>query len=514
MDWKAHCIELEQRHAAELARCNESDGQLRRALGQLAIAVDGLDPLLDPHLKSLRQVARAPASGDTDSQLTAIIDALIKSDSSALGTPRATPPDDDLFQRILQRIQQQKSSAERLKLLTRKMVSNPAAVTDGQLDELLKLIASDRSDGRRPGLLGKLFSSDSRGGKPVEDMQPNHQLFLLLEKQNWPGQLTKSIAELLARLDGNQDENAWVEVMGQLFSLLVGSLGDIQSEMLATEDFLSGLSTKQREIDQQVNESHQLREQSFEGARELNHMVSEQTSGIRQGVVSAATLDQLRADVAQHLDAIENNMHSYIEQEEQRHQLAETYELNLRERLHEVERESLELQRKVVDAHLQATTDSLTGLPNRMAYDERLVQEFARWKRFGEPLTLMVWDVDNFKQVNDRFGHKSGDQALVVIGQAMKKRLRETDFIARYGGEEFVVLLTGADRTAAETLADQVCQEVQGSGFHSGGKRVEVTASCGLSQFGDGDAPDDVFTRADKALYQAKQQGKNRYVSG
>ncbi len=303
-------------------------------------------------------------------------------------------------------------------------------------------------------------------------------------------------------------------VMGQLFSLLAGSLSYTHSEIIATEDFLDGLTAKQRQIDQQVNDGHQLREKSFEDAQTLNQVISEQTGGIRQGIASAGTLDQLQEGVAGCLDAIEGEMASYIETEEQLHRLAGDNERKLRERLHEVERESLELQRKVVDAHIQATTDSLTGLPNRMAYDERLAQEFARWKRFGEPLTLLMWDVDNFKQINDRFGHKSGDRALVAIGQAMKKRLRETDFIARYGGEEFVVLLTGANKAAAETLADQIRLEVQGSGLHSGNKRIEVTASCGLSVFTGEDVPEDVFVRADKALYQAKRQGKNCFVSG
>ncbi|MES9898269.1 MAG: GGDEF domain-containing protein [Sedimenticola sp.] len=512
MDWKERCLQLEQQHSAELDRADESESRLRRALVQLTLAADGLDPLLDPHLALLRQAVRAPSGADADSRLSGIIDTLIRSGTASSGSPPLSGA--DLFNRIQQRIHQQSGSTERLKLLAQDMVSNPAAVTDNQLDELLKLLATGKSTSPRKGILSNLLAGGRKPSGDGEGIRPNQQLLALLEKQSWPGQLTSEVAELAAGLDSEKDEGAWVGVMGQLFSLLAGSLSYTHSEIIATEDFLDGLTAKQRQIDQQVNDGHQLREKSFEDAQTLNQVISEQTGGIRQGIASAGTLDQLQEGVAGCLDAIEGEMASYIETEEQLHRLAGDNERKLRERLHEVERESLELQRKVVDAHIQATTDSLTGLPNRMAYDERLAQEFARWKRFGEPLTLLMWDVDNFKQINDRFGHKSGDRALVAIGQAMKKRLRETDFIARYGGEEFVVLLTGANKAAAETLADQIRLEVQGSGLHSGNKRIEVTASCGLSVFTGEDVPEDVFVRADKALYQAKRQGKNCFVSG
>ncbi|MES9906331.1 MAG: GGDEF domain-containing protein [Sedimenticola sp.] len=346
------------------------------------------------------------------------------------------------------------------------------------------------------------------------EQQTNQRLLTLLEKQEWPGQLTRKIADLEADLDTSTDSGAWVVVMEQLFSLLVGSISSGHSDIIATGGFLEGLASGQRDIDRQVDEAHQLRELSFVEARGLNQAISDETAGIRHGVVSAENLEQLRGGVAQRLDAIESHMASYMKIEEQRHSLAMAYEKKLRERLLEVELQSMELQKKVVDAYNQATTDSLTGLPNRLAYDERLAQEFARWKRFGEPLTLMMWDVDNFKQVNDRFGHKSGDLALVTIGRAIKQRLRETDFIARYGGEEFVVLLPGAGIDAAEALADEIRQGVQNSDFLSGSEQVVVTASCGLSTFDGEDLPDDVFVRADKALYRAKQQGKNCYVSG
>jgi diguanylate cyclase len=157
-----------------------------------------------------------------------------------------------------------------------------------------------------------------------------------------------------------------------------------------------------------------------------------------------------------------------------------------------------------------ALLDAVTGLPNRLAYEERMELELARWKRFDSPLTMLVWDVDDFKKINDRYGHQAGDKALRVIAQSLKARLRETDFIARFGGEEFVCLLCGAEGEEALSVAEEMRQSVESNGFHSQGKPVVVTISCGLTSFRKGDGVEQVFSRADKALYQAKRSGKNR----
>ena len=138
----------------------------------------------------------------------------------------------------------------------------------------------------------------------------------------------------------------------------------------------------------------------------------------------------------------------------------------MRSELHQLEQETFDLRRQVAQTYHEAMRDSLTGLPNRRAFDERISQEYARWKRFRETLALLVLDVDDFKRVNDTFGHKSGDKALAMIAKLLGERVRETDFIARYGGEEFVVLLTGADRADALRIAEAMRLAVELSLIH------------------------------------------------
>jgi diguanylate cyclase len=164
----------------------------------------------------------------------------------------------------------------------------------------------------------------------------------------------------------------------------------------------------------------------------------------------------------------------------------------------------------MLEAHHLALRDPLTGLPNRLAYEERVNQEYARWRRFASPLTMLVWDVDNFKSINDKYGHQAGDEALRVIAQSLKQRLRETDFVARYGGEEFVTLLIGANAQQAFKVAEEMRKKVMESVFQAADQSVSITISCGLSQFAEGDDIESVFARADQAVYQAKRGGKNR----
>jgi diguanylate cyclase len=242
--------------------------------------------------------------------------------------------------------------------------------------------------------------------------------------------------------------------------------------------------------------------------------MSSEVDNLSASVRDSADLAQLRSSVIASLDRMQSHVRSHLEEENTRREAAESEAAGLRGRLRRLEQDTFDLRRQVAQNQAQAMSDPLTGLPNRRAYEQRMQQEYARWRRFGEPLALVVWDVDNFKAINDTFGHKSGDKALAMIAKILRSRLRETDFVARYGGEEFVTLLTGADGQAALQVADAMRTAVEDGGLHANGQPVAITLSGGLSVFAVGDSPEGVFERADRAMYQAKRQGKNAVVRG
>ncbi len=157
-------------------------------------------------------------------------------------------------------------------------------------------------------------------------------------------------------------------------------------------------------------------------------------------------------------------------------------------------------------------TDELTGLLNRRALDMRLAEEVARAERYGTALSLLVLDLDRFKQVNDQMGHAAGDALLRAVGVLLRSELRTTDLAARYGGDEFALALPEVTKTGAWAVAEKICASLRRLTVDSGsGVRVSTTCSVGVASFGDSFSdPESLMRAADTALYAAKAAGRNR----
>ena len=166
---------------------------------------------------------------------------------------------------------------------------------------------------------------------------------------------------------------------------------------------------------------------------------------------------------------------------------------------------------------LLATTDGLTGLSNRRAFDQALEIEVARSRRTMQPLALLMIDVDKFKTYNDLYGHQAGDEALRQVGYCLTTALKRTgDVIARYGGEEFVAILPGTEEDGAFFIADNFRESLKAMNIpHRGGDRGTLTASIGVAVFTERDMgadPAELVRRADEALYNAKGAGRDRVM--
>jgi len=158
--------------------------------------------------------------------------------------------------------------------------------------------------------------------------------------------------------------------------------------------------------------------------------------------------------------------------------------------------------------------DALTGLANRRMYDKTIEVEWARAERKQEPISLVVIDIDHFKEYNDCYGHAQGDECLVSVAKILNGvPSRATDLLARYGGEEFVLMLPNTDREAALEIAERCRAAVNEQQVPHAASSVSdaVTISCGVSTIvpSSGNYPSQIFNAADKMLYQAKQNGRN-----
>lgn len=166
-------------------------------------------------------------------------------------------------------------------------------------------------------------------------------------------------------------------------------------------------------------------------------------------------------------------------------------------------------RRKEAELELRrlSVTDALTGIHNRRYFKEQLDQAMARCARSGEPLSLVMFDVDHFKNINDRFGHEAGDIVLVTLCQRIAQRLRKVDVFCRLGGEELVVLCPGSTADQAWQLAEALWQALRGQPMEGVGV---VTASFGVASWSPGESADDLMRKVDRAVYRAKRLGRDR----
>lgn len=183
------------------------------------------------------------------------------------------------------------------------------------------------------------------------------------------------------------------------------------------------------------------------------------------------------------------------------------------ERTHELEEALTDLERANQRLETLSQTDQLTGLGNRYLFVERFEEEYRRARRKNHSLALILLDIDHFKDYNDRYGHQAGDDCLVEISRALAEAVaRAGDTLARYGGEEFIVLLSDTDREGACIVAERLRQVVASTPVSVDGKRLSLSVSLGVAACipGHGEDREELIQRCDKALYEAKNAGRNR----
>jgi diguanylate cyclase (GGDEF)-like protein len=160
----------------------------------------------------------------------------------------------------------------------------------------------------------------------------------------------------------------------------------------------------------------------------------------------------------------------------------------------------------------QTQVDSLTGLFNRRAFEKKIHEEFERSKRYHNPLSLLILDIDNFKTINDTYGHHGGDAALVKISETFREKTRQSDFPSRYGGEEFVLVLPETDQENALQVASKIHDAIRSCVFGTTARPFRLTVSIGVSSTSTRFYTDwrEMLDDADQALYLAKNTGKDR----
>ena len=544
-NWKQKYLDSLDKYEKQEKKWRSAETLFKQGLTRVALAAEGQDSKLDDDLALLRKILRK----DLDLQhLENVVNDLTqsvtrldekRSDKSKNHSPQ------ELLTHWLDSLTFPGPLKARIKNL-RKQIDATHDLTDMEapLRELAKLVneallhegsatQSHRQDAKQDtkqsggGFFSRLFGSDSSAA--TDTTQPPTSTYAqaadtprnvtpqisdfciqLLDTLSLPAELAGQVESLKDKLGEGLSDHSIAPALTAIANLISAMRRQMEEENKELQEFLKQLGDKLKEIDQNLSGAKDSHKASRHIGREFDAVVHAHVKDIESTVEAAPESSQLKQQIQGRLDAIRKHLDQYRESEESRQHQLEAQLEQLNNRVHGMESEGETLRKRLQEKHEQAVRDPLTGLHNRLAYDERVIQEFARWKRYGQSMVLMMIDIDHFKKINDSYGHKAGDKALILIANQIQNHLRESDFLARFGGEEFIVLMPETDLNSAVIAADKLLKAVEQCDFHYQNAKVGITISAGLAQLRTDDTTESLFQRADDAMYRAKQAGRNQ----
>ena len=449
------------------ARWSQLEVTLRRLIGRLCLAARGRATLLDIELRKVSDLARG--RGD----MSAIEESLEPLSRAIAALDDAT------------------------------LENSGATTTSRALAYSGYVPPSADTSGLRPELHSVPPSVD------LEDDEAKVQAVIVavLERLSRLPELRPALGDLCEKDSLSPEEFA--EGLERVARLVGEQRATLMREKREIETLLQQMDLRLAEIASYLASDCADQKSAQTSSQQFDLLVTGEVRSLSNDVQSAGDLAGLRSRVRDRLAIIANHLQDFRTREGARVNAQLDRTQRMRVRVTDLEREIHGLHKSLQEEQSLRMIDALTGIPNRAAYDDRIQHEFMRWQRENTPVSVLAWDIDRFKEINDAYGHSAGDKVLRVIAQHLAQHVRGTDFVARYGGEEFVMLLVGTDAAQAAMTADKIRAGIENMGFHFHNKPVAVTASCGITTFRGDDTPETIFDRADRALYRAKDGGRN-----
>ena len=292
--------------------------------------------------------------------------------------------------------------------------------------------------------------------------------------------------------------------------LLIAFSSSLTEDHEAMHGYLVSITNKLQSIYTDIT---QAKDDYFSRESMAGHINESFELGIKQlgeSIDNSENFDDLKNNLNHIVTALQQRVIEEVEAEESETKILENKIVGMSNKIKLLEDHAKDLEKTIRQKHMEAITDPLTGLYNRAAYVQALEKAWMKWQQEKIPSTMLVWDIDHFKIINDRHGHAAGDKVLQSVAKKLETGVRKGDILARFGGEEFVMLL--ADKTLEEgmQLAERIRALIAETEFTYKQQPLHVTISCGVASFVKKDTPTTIFERADKALYKAKRGGRDR----
>lgn len=348
---------------------------------------------------------------------------------------------------------------------------------------------------------------------PATDTQTRLAIKSLLERLAQGAPDSPIAPALIGELAGANNDSALAGIVTRTADLIRIHTEHLQRERLRAAEILAEVTKRLDEMAGYLSDANHANRSHFEDTQTYNDTVMSQVRLLSNEVGTATELGVLQSLVNTRLERVAEHISQFRAREEFRLLEVNGRAERMRNRIAELERETGELHSRLDSEKQGARIDPLTGIANRKSFEERFAQEIARQPHTDPEVVMLLWDLDNFKLINDNYGHRAGDRVLQSVAACFMAAVRGNDFVARIGGEEFVMLLSGTKITQALLIANQVRTAVEALRFHFRGTPVHVTVCCGLTEVSQQDIAGAAFDRADSALYRAKHSGKNSCVA-
>lgn len=370
-----------------------------------------------------------------------------------------------------------------------------------QIEHALKLLRQALANSQFTPTQSAIIAQQKMHGLIIQELQ---ELITPYANKQAQGDIFTQLKEKLA-LGLDHDE-----LLECCLTMIRFVIKDVVSEASSANKLIHDIHNGIGKINTGVKTTIEKSKSRMRKRSEHNLDMLEQINAIETALTDNQEIEALRDQTQECLTKMQSSMsaNQNDEQSEQRKMVALLE--SMQNRLNELESKAEGYKQKLIDQRIDAMTDSLTQLPNRMAYEEKVTNAFAKAKQSGNRLCLALFDIDHFKTVNDNYGHSVGDKTLRIIASQIRKALQKQDFVARWGGEEFIALMPDTDLQDAFTRLEEIRNSIAKLPFMFKGNRFKVTLSVGLTDVMKHENIEAAFEHSDKLLYEAKQNGRNQ----
>jgi len=486
----------------------------RQHLDKLAIFItnmidffQGTNPSIDSELKAIKKLLAGKPDYQGASELTIQVNSRLKNESKfmqqknmdtlsqiqkslrSIGELEAVPAEVKTdIKAFLQNLTSEKSNT-----------SSPVA----QFEKALVLF--------RQALSNNVVSQSQQELKAQQDLHFHitQELQELLSPYYAQNKEDKRIIELRQKLNSGLEHSELLECCLAMIRFVIR---DVMKEASTANRLIHDIHGSLGKINVGIKSTIAKSKSRLEKRSKQNKSMRKQITAIETSLSDVDQIEDLKQQAQAHLNKMQSSLRAN-ETDERTEQIKMIALLeSMQKRITELESKSGNYKQKLIDQRVANMTDTLTKLPNRMAYEEKIENEFTKARARKTQLCMALIDIDHFKRINDKYGHSVGDKTLQIIAGQIKKNLASTDFVARWGGEEFIILMPDSDLHVSFERLEAMREKISALPFMFKGSRVSVTVSIGLINVKQSPSIEAAFENVDELLYEAKQGGRNQTI--